>query len=281
MHSLTKICDAETRKTTHCFHPKYGPYDFMTDKRNIVIKVKYPVAGKEAENFTPKMITEWNIKRISLAAGTLVFILATLFYVINKDTQKKDADNAEPVINTIEQTVTPPVEIKETEINTPDISKPIAAIASTQTKPPKKTNKKTKPNSDIAVKQAVKKQPHEKVVKNSGNSKANHNVTRAVVTYGINNKEPTGEIVRAVNVGSKRPTWVYYFTELKSMNGSKVYHEWMKNGALVSRQELIISGDAWRTSSRRLFADSEKGNWAVRVVDEHGKLLNEKFFKVE
>ena len=106
-------------------------------------------------------------------------------------------------------------------------------------------------------------------------------MTRAVLTYGINNKEPAGEIAKAVNVGEKNPTWVYYFTELKSMNGNKVYHEWLKNGVLDSRQELIISGDAWRTSSRKLLADSAKGNWTVRLIDEHGQLLNEKSFKVD
>jgi len=106
-------------------------------------------------------------------------------------------------------------------------------------------------------------------------------VSRAVLTYDLNNKEPAGEITRTVNVSEKNPTWIYYFTELKSMNGRRVYHEWLKNGVLVSKQELIISGDSWRTSSRKLFTDSTKGNWAVRLVDEHGQLLNEKNFKVE
>ncbi|MDO9047086.1 MAG: DUF2914 domain-containing protein [Methylobacter sp.] len=253
----------------------------MTDKRNIVIKVKYPVSGKVTENFEPKMITEWNVKRILLAAGALVFILAALFYVINNDQQKNDSDNAAVIINTIEKKVTPQVEIKEVEINKPDSSKQVVAKTNPPIKPTKESNKKNKPTSDITVKKAVKKQPTEKVIKDLGYSKVNHNVTRAVLTYDINNKEPVGEIARAVNVSRKKPVWVYYFTELKSMNGSKVYHEWLKNDVLVSKQELIISGDTWRTSSRKLLADSAKGNWTVRLVDEHGQLLNEKFFKVE
>ena len=129
----------------------------MTDKRNIVIKVKYPVSGKEAENFTPKMVTEWNIKRILLAAGVLVFILAALFYVINKDPQENDPDNAEVAINTIQEKVTPPVEIKEPEIKKQDISKQIVAKTNTKIKPANESTKKNKPISNTTVKQEVKK----------------------------------------------------------------------------------------------------------------------------
>jgi hypothetical protein len=44
------------------FTYKYGRYDFMTDKRNIVIKVSYPARGKATENFQPKMITNGILK---------------------------------------------------------------------------------------------------------------------------------------------------------------------------------------------------------------------------
>ncbi|MDP1663555.1 MAG: DUF2914 domain-containing protein [Methylobacter sp.] len=254
----------------------------MTDNRNIVIKVKYPVSGKATEKFEPKMITEWNVKRILLAAGVLVFILAALFYVINNDPQKNDSDNTAVVVaDTIEKKVTPQVEIKEIEIKKPDSSKQAVTKTNLPIKPTKEATKKNKPASDITVKTAVKKQSTEKVIKDIGYSKVNHHVTRAVLTYDINNKEPVGEIARAVNVSRKKPAWIYYFTELKSMKGSKVYHEWLKNDVIVSKQELIISGDTWRTSSRKLLTVSENGKWSVRLIDEHGQLLNEKFFKVE
>ncbi len=253
----------------------------MTDKRNIVIKVKYPAPGKAIENFAPKMITEWNVKRILIAAGALVLILAALFYVINNDTQKIDSDNAALVVNTIEKKITPQIETKEVEIKKPDISKQVVAKNNSLIKPLKESNKKNKPTADITVKKAIKKQPNEKVIKKIGYSKFNHNVTRAVLTYDINNKEPAGEILRTVNVGRKKPAWIYYFTELKSMKGSRVYHEWLKNGVVVSKQEMTISADVWRASSRKLLTDSEKGNWAVKLVDGHGQLLNEKIFKVE
>ena len=122
---------------------------------------------------------------------------------------------------------------------------------------------------DAIVKKAVKEREY------------SHNVPRASLTYEIDNKEPVGEIAQTVTLSKKKPRWIYYFTELSSMNGRKVYHEWLKNGVIVSRQELVISGDTWRTSSRKLLSGSDKGKWAVRMIDENGRLLNEKYFKVE
>ncbi|MGZ4989814.1 MAG: DUF2914 domain-containing protein [Methylobacter sp.] len=253
----------------------------MTDKRNIVIKVKYPVSGKVTKNFEPKMITEWDVKKILIAAGILLFILVILFYVISNDTEKNNSNNAETAVDTIERNLPLPIETNQADIKKPDLSKQAITKSNSQDKPPKELNKKTHPTDDITIKKAIKSSANEKAIKESGYSKVNHNLVRAVLTYNINNKEPEGEIMRTIAIGKKKPTWVYYFTELKSMNGHRVYHEWLKNGVLVSKEKLNISGDDWRTSSRKLLTGSEKGNWVVRLVDEHGQLLNEKIFKVE
>ena len=251
----------------------------MTDKRNIVIKVSYPIPGKATGDLTSKMVTEWNIKRILLAVGLLVLILASLIYSINNDTQKIDVDNATVPVDAIEKQVTPSDEVKEIEIKTLDIPKQAVAETNFLVKPKKDPNKINKQTANNPVKEVIKKQPNEQVIKEPGYSKAN--VQRALLTYAINNKEPVAEIVKAVDISHKNPVWLYYFTELKAMKGSKVYHEWLKNGLIVSRQALVISGDTWRTSSRTLLSDSDKGNWIVRLVDKNGRLLNEKSFKVE
>jgi hypothetical protein len=253
----------------------------MTDKRNIVIKVKYPVSGKATENVAPKMVTEWNVKRILIAAGVLVLILASLFYAINRDRQETGLDNNAVIDSAVEKQETPPVEVKTAETRNLDISSQSSEESSSLVKPIQELNKKNKQTTDIAVKESIKKQPDKKVNKERGYSEDNHNVSRAALTYRIDNKEPVGEVVHTIDVSRKKPVWVYYFTELKAMKGRHVYHEWLKNGVTVSRRTLIISGNNWRTSSRRLFSDSEKGNWAVRLVDEKGRLLNEKKFNVE
>lgn len=241
----------------------------MTEKRNIVIKVK--LAGKSAENFEPKVVTEWNIKRIAIASATLILSLILLVYVISDGTDDGDTGNVAAI---------PQAEVNESEIKSLDIPKQTDQQFNTPVKPKKELNKSQ--TDDNKTKDVIKKQSVQKAAKEHEHTAvAAHNVVRASLTYEMNNKEPAGGTVHTVNANHKKPVWIYYFTELKAMNGDKVYHEWLKNGAVVSRQALVISGDTWRTSSRKLISDSEQGSWSVRLVDEKGRLLNEKKFKVE
>jgi len=64
----------------------------MEDKKNIVIKVKYPTSDKKKvhEVSAPKIITEWNIKRILLALAAIIFLMSGLLYFIKPDTEKAD-----------------------------------------------------------------------------------------------------------------------------------------------------------------------------------------------
>lgn len=242
----------------------------MTEKRNIVIKVK--LAGKTAENFEPKVVTEWNIKRIAIAAAVLILVLFFLVYIISDNTDDDATANTAAI---------PQTQDNETEIKNLDIPKQTEQQFNTPVKPAKEPNKKDKQIEDIKIKDVIKKQPERKAAKEHEYSLSPHNVVRASLTYEMTNKEPVGVAVHTVNVNRKKTVWVYYFTELKAMKGNKVYHEWLKNGSIVSKQALVISGNPWRTSSRKLISDSEHGNWVVRLVDEEGRLLNEKSFKVE
>ena len=61
----------------------------MEDKKNIVIKIKYPKKA-EQDVSAQKVITEWNIKRIMLALSGIVSIIVLLFYFTKQDTQKTD-----------------------------------------------------------------------------------------------------------------------------------------------------------------------------------------------
>ncbi len=63
----------------------------MEDKKNIVIKVKYPAAGKRAEHdvAVPKSVTQWDIKRILSALAGLVLVIAGLLYFM-RDTEHAD-----------------------------------------------------------------------------------------------------------------------------------------------------------------------------------------------
>jgi hypothetical protein len=221
------------------------------------------------------MVTEWNVKRIVLVAGALVLVMASLIFVINNDPQKTDSVNEVVQVKATDKQETPELAAKEPELRKSELSGQLTteAAPSSELKKEPVQIKKESVSAESGKKQLKKKIPKE--------HEHFHVVSRSLLTYGINNKEPAGEIAGSLKVSGKKPTWVYYFTELKAMKGSRVYHEWLKNGSLVSRQSIVISGDTWRTSSRKLLSESDKGKWTVRMVDENNRLLNEKTIKVE
>ena len=200
----------------------------MQDKKNIVIKLKYPGSDKKAEPVVSasKVITEWNIKRVSLALLGAALLIITLFLLFKPDTQNPDL---QPQATLPEKIIEPPV---KTEI------------------------------------EAVK------------STKINNNIIRALLTFKIKKNEPAGEIILPLKLSKKKSTSVYYFVELTAMKGHKVYHEWLLNGELITRKKVNISRDNWRTSSRQLFAYSDRTNWTVRLVDQTGQVLNEIPFNV-
>lgn len=64
----------------------------MPENKNIVIKVKYPTPVKTSGKpvTASGMTTEWNIKRIGLALGSVLIALMSIFYFTDSDDQKSD-----------------------------------------------------------------------------------------------------------------------------------------------------------------------------------------------
>jgi hypothetical protein len=81
----------------------------MEDKKNIVIRVKYPASDKNTENVihSSKVLTEWNVKRILLAlAGAVLIIVMALFYFNSQDIKKS---NLQPQASLPEKGIIAPV----------------------------------------------------------------------------------------------------------------------------------------------------------------------------
>lgn len=194
----------------------------MSEKKNIVIKVKYSADEKKVnDNISdPKLITEWNIKRIALALGGLLFFIVIIFSMTIKNTEK-----IEPTL----QDIFPDKVVSRPENNNTDVS---------------------------------------------------NNITRAFLTFKIDNNEPAGKIDIPVKLSKYKSTSLYYFVELTGMKGRTVYHEWLLEGKLITRKKVNISNNNWRTSSRQFFANSDKTNWMVRLVDENNKVIYELNFSV-
>ena len=64
----------------------------MSEKKNIVIKVKYPATGNMSTKpvSASGTITEWNYKRIVLVLGSFLLILLSLFYFSGNEEEKNN-----------------------------------------------------------------------------------------------------------------------------------------------------------------------------------------------
>lgn len=212
----------------------------MSEKKNIVIKVKYPTPGKTVKKHgtTPGTITEWNFKRIALVLGGLLIPLL-LWLSLGGDDKQEQSAVKEPVAMAEQPATTSPSASTTTEKT---------AAAPTLTKAPVATSKA---------------------------------VARSQLTSDINKNEPVDNLKLPLKIGKQDNLWIYYFVELKSMNGQAVYHEWWLNGNLVSRKKVNISDDPWRTASKQLITYTKNNDWVVRVVDESRNALAEKSFNLE
>jgi Protein of unknown function (DUF2914) len=103
---------------------------------------------------------------------------------------------------------------------------------------------------------------------------AEDGVARAAFTTEISEHEPVDEISELTNDTSK----IYYFTEIKGLEGQTLTHRWELNGEIQASVSIPIGGNRWRIwSSKNLNADAT-GEWKVTVLDEAGSQLSEKSF---
>lgn len=97
-------------------------------------------------------------------------------------------------------------------------------------------------------------------------------VARAVFTTGIENREPVDDIARAPATTET----VYFFTELRDLQGQKVTHRWKYNGTVMAEVGFDVGGARWRVYSSKNFVPEWVGNWTVEVVDGGGTVLETK-----
>ena len=206
----------------------------MSEKKNIVIKVKYPSSGKASTKSISGsgVVTEWNFKRIGLALGSVLLAMMALFYFVGSDKPQTNTSSAQ--------------------------------LALPEQQP------ETKPQPDKAITTPEQPKPDN-----------NQFVTRSRLTSDIKKNEPIDTLKLPLKIGKKDTLWIYYFVELKSMEGKAIYHEWWLNGNLVSRKKVNITDDPWRTASKQLITYTTNNDWIVRVVDESRNTLTEKSFNLK
>ena len=108
---------------------------------------------------------------------------------------------------------------------------------------------------------------------NSSRKQAGH-VERAIFTTAIKNREPTNNIRKLRNNREK----IYYFTDLRNMQGQKIKHRWIYKGKVMAEVEFKVKGPRWRVFSSKRLDRGWLGKWTVSTVDRGGRTLSQNSF---
>ncbi len=94
-------------------------------------------------------------------------------------------------------------------------------------------------------------------------------VSRAQFTSAVLDREPTDDLT-AINPGSEK---IFFFTELRNMDGTSITHRWSLNGAVMAEVSFKVRASRWRVYSSKTLLPEWRGEWVVDVLDENGSVL--------
>jgi len=235
----------------------------MKEENKLRIQVRSKTEQRMMEDLEVKMITEWDVRKISvLILGLLILLLGISYYFMVNNTEDKlskvttKAAVATKIIAQKAAANKKPLERK------PDLKKPIAAIENEKLAA-KKVNKA------MVISKPVEKAPIK-----------NNKIKRAVLAQETINKEPLGVVNLPLRVNKKKAITVTYFTEVINMKGNSVRHEWVLNDKVIYSKKINVLGERWRISTRKLFSYTAIGKWQVRLLDDKGRVLHKIDFSV-
>lgn len=94
-------------------------------------------------------------------------------------------------------------------------------------------------------------------------------VSRAQFTTAVLDREPTDEISSIAADASR----VFFFTELRNLDGKTVTHRWSLNGAVMAEVSFKVRASRWRVYSSKNLQPEWRGDWVVDILDESGTVL--------
>ncbi len=221
-------------------------------KKPVVIRVNVAKNNTITEaSSSPRMITEWNYRRIAFAACLLVVVVVVFYGFFSA------SDTALEM--TTEGPKTEPI-ITHQSIGSKEVARKVEQ--------PVLTNKVKSPRYNVTA-HGVK--PKKKTVVNKAMAQG---VIRARLAQGVADREPFGQVEMPVQVNKEFAVGVFFFTELSGMKGQSVSHVWKHKGKVIFEKKKIIRGNRWRTYTSKLLTAYSVGPWSVELVNETGVLLH-------
>jgi hypothetical protein len=101
-------------------------------------------------------------------------------------------------------------------------------------------------------------------------------VARAQFTSAVDAREPADDLAEAA---AANVTKIYFFTELRDLEGQTVTHRWSYGGEAKAEVSFTVGSPRWRVWSSKELLPEWAGTWTVAVVDAGGNVLTEKNFE--
>jgi hypothetical protein len=100
-------------------------------------------------------------------------------------------------------------------------------------------------------------------------------VARAIFTSQIVDREPVDSLTHVPNSQDR----VFFFSDLRGLNGQIVTHRWEYNGKVMAEVKFKVGGPRWRVYSSKNLLPEWTGKWTVVVSDESGWPLKASIFE--
>jgi type II secretory pathway predicted ATPase ExeA len=98
-------------------------------------------------------------------------------------------------------------------------------------------------------------------------------VARAQFASGIEDREPIDRVGPVVYSNGKHLRRLYYFSEVKGLQGQEITHRWEHEGETLAEVSFPIGGNRWRVYSSKRLIPPMAGDWRV-VVSSEGEALH-------
>ncbi|MCW8956211.1 MAG: DUF2914 domain-containing protein [Gammaproteobacteria bacterium] len=103
---------------------------------------------------------------------------------------------------------------------------------------------------------------------------AESGVARAIFATDIQDREPVDQVGQLTNDHSL----VYFFTEIRGLEGQTITHRWEQGGEVRAEVNFNVGGNRWRVWSSKNLQPGWLGEWKVSVVDAGGNVLSQESF---
>jgi hypothetical protein len=100
-------------------------------------------------------------------------------------------------------------------------------------------------------------------------------VSRAMFTTKIEDREPVNQVL----ILEDKYKLVYFFTDLRHLEGQDIIHRWEHDGHVVAEKVFSVKGPRWRVYSTQQLDTSMLGRWTVVVTDKDGCPLKAAVFQ--